>query len=189
VASRPAATERHSSQDHHPAPDPSTGTLLLHAFQAFERKLFERFRERGQVGLRPKHGAVIANLDAAGTRPSVLAARAGMTRPAMGELIDELEEKGYVRRVPDPSDRRSKLIVPTSLALVRQELAAEIMSELEATYRALLGATAYRDLRRSLTTLVAMTGSGSEVAQPPPRAADALRARGARGRTTTKARH
>jgi hypothetical protein len=68
-----------------------TGTLLLHAFQGFERALFARYAERGEDALRPKHGAVIANIDPEGTRPSVLADRAGMTRPAMGELIDELE--------------------------------------------------------------------------------------------------
>jgi DNA-binding MarR family transcriptional regulator len=175
MPSRPAATEQRTSQDHRPAPKPSTGTLLLHAYQAFERRLFERFQDRGQVGLRPKHGAVIANLDADGTRPSVLAARAGMTRPAMGELIDELEEKGYVTRIPDPGDRRSKLIMPTSLALVRQEVAGEIMAELEAAYRTLLGRAAYQELRRSLTTLVAMTGSGYEVAQPRPRPAGTSR--------------
>ena len=167
MPSRPAASAQRRKQPRYAAPEPSTGTLLLHAFQAFERRLFERFGERGQAGLRPKHGAVIANLDTTGTRPSVLAARAGMTRPAMGELIDELEEKGYVRRTPDPGDRRSKLIMPTPLALVRQQIASEIMDELEAGYRALLGSAAYQELRRSLATLVTVTGSGHEVAQPP----------------------
>jgi DNA-binding MarR family transcriptional regulator len=167
MPSRPAASAQRRRQRPYAAPEPSTGTLLLHAFQGFERRLFERFGERGQAGLRPKHGAVIANLDTTGTRPSVLAARAGMTRPAMGELIDELEEKGYVRRVPDPDDRRSKLIVPTPLALMRQQVAGELMDELEAGYRTLLGPAAYQELRRSLSTLVAKTGSGHEIAQPP----------------------
>src|SRR5438876_325569 len=112
-----------------------TGTLLLHAFQGFERQLFDGYRARGEVGLRPKHGAVIANIDAAGTRPSVLAARAGMTRPAMGELIDELETAGYVRRVPDPVDRRAKLIKPTAKTLSRQKLAREVNERIEAASR------------------------------------------------------
>ena len=147
--------------------DVSTGTLLLHAFQGFERLLFDGYRERGQVGLRPKHGAVIANLDTGGTRPSVLAARAGMTKPAMGELVDELEALGYVRREPDPSDRRAKLVVPTDRALTRQVVARELMGEIENVYLQHLGPVAYKSLRRRLTELVAMTGSGSEIAQPP----------------------
>jgi DNA-binding MarR family transcriptional regulator len=150
-----------------PPPPVSTGTLLLHAFQGFQRLLFDGYRARGQVDLRPKHGAVIANLDAEGTRPSVLAARAGITKPAMGELIDEMEAIGYVRRVPDPSDRRAKLVVPTDRALARQVVARELMTEIEAVYLDHLGPSAYLSLRRRLTELIALTGSGSEVAQPP----------------------
>jgi DNA-binding MarR family transcriptional regulator len=145
-----------------------TGTLLLHAFQGFERELFDGYRARGEVGLRPKHGAVIANIDAEGTRPSVLASRAGMTRPAMGELIDELETGGYVRRVPDPLDRRAKLIKPTAKTRSRQKLAREVNAKIEASYRERLGDRAYRDLRRMLNELVEMTASGAEVIQPPP---------------------
>jgi hypothetical protein len=47
-----------------------TGTLMLHAFQGFERWLFEGYRRRGEEGLRPKHGAVIANIDAEGHGPA-----------------------------------------------------------------------------------------------------------------------
>jgi DNA-binding MarR family transcriptional regulator len=150
-----------------PSADVSTGTLLLHAFQGFQRRLFDGYRQRGQTGLRPKHGAVIANLDPEGTRPSVLAARAGMTKPAMGELIDELEALGYVRRAPDPSDRRAKLVVPTRRALARQAVAGELMEEIEQVYLDHLGPTGYKSLRRRLAELVTLTGSGSEIAQPP----------------------
>lgn len=147
--------------------DVFTGTLLLHAFQGFERRLFDGYRERGEAGLRPKHGAVIANIDKAGTRPSVLAARAGMTRPAMGELIDELEAAGYVERVPDPNDRRAKLIKPTTKTLARQKLARDVNAEIEDTYRVRLGQSRYSQLRRALADLVALTASGAEVVQPP----------------------
>jgi DNA-binding MarR family transcriptional regulator len=153
------------SQD--PAADVFTGTLLLHAFQGFERWLFEGYRQRGEEGLRPKHGAVIANIDRTGTRPSVLADRAGMTRPAMGELIDELEAAGYVERVADPDDRRAKLIKPTPKTLARQRLAREVNAEIEAAYIKRLGDARYRQLRRALADLVDLSGSGAEVVQPP----------------------
>ncbi len=151
-----------------PAPETSTGTLLLHAFQGYERWLFDGYRQRGEKGLRRKHGAVIANIDRLGTRSSVLADRAGMSRQAMGELIDELEELGYVERIPDPEDRRAKLIKPTGKTLKRQRLAREVNDEIEAAYLERLGPDPYRQLRRTLTQLVQLTGSGAEVAQPPP---------------------
>jgi DNA-binding MarR family transcriptional regulator len=147
--------------------DVSTGTLLLHAFQGYQRWLFAGYQERGESGLRPKHGAVIANIDAQGTRPSVLAERAGMTRPAMGELIDELEGLGYVDRVPDPEDRRAKLIKPTAKTLARQRLAREVSGEIEAAYATRLGQQRHRQLRRALLDLIELSGTGSEVAQPP----------------------
>jgi DNA-binding MarR family transcriptional regulator len=149
------------------SPDVFTGTLLLHAFQGFERWLFEGYQERGEEGLRPKHGAVIANIDTHGTRPSVLAERAGMTRPAMGELIDELEAAGYVERVADPEDRRAKLIKPTRKTLARQRLARDVNAEIEAAYVKKMGERRYKQLRRMLAELVELTASGSEVVQPP----------------------
>jgi DNA-binding MarR family transcriptional regulator len=154
---------------HDPPSEVFTGTLFLHAFQGFERRLFELYGEHGEVALRPKHGAVIANIDKAGTRPSVLAARAGMTRPAMGELIDELEDLGYVARIPDPEDRRAKLITPTGKTVARQKLARQVNAEIEVAYRARLGDNRYRALRRALAELVALTASGDEVTQPPDR--------------------
>jgi len=147
--------------------DVFTGTLLLHAFQGFERTLFDGYQQRREDGLRRKHGAVIANIDPGGTRPSVLAARAGMTRPAMGELIDELEAAGYVERVPDPDDRRAKLIKPTRKALARQRLAREVNAEIEAAYVKRLGRDRYHRLREALAELVDLTGSGAEIGQPP----------------------
>ncbi|TML14345.1 MAG: winged helix-turn-helix transcriptional regulator [Actinobacteria bacterium] len=146
----------------------ATGTLLLHVFQSFERALFDRLAKRGHAGLRPKHGAVLANVDASGTRGSVLARRAGMTQPAMGELVDELEAKGYVRRVPDPADRRAKLVVPTARALARQRIVVQVVDAIEREYRDLLGSVAYESLRAALMRLVEATGSGYEVRQPRP---------------------
>ncbi|HYQ82372.1 MAG TPA: helix-turn-helix domain-containing protein, partial [Anaeromyxobacteraceae bacterium] len=74
------------------------GTLLLVAYRRFEAELFAALHRAGHVELRPKHGRVLANVDRGGTRATELAARAGMTKPAMGELVDELQALGYVRR-------------------------------------------------------------------------------------------
>ena len=41
-----------------------------------------------------------------GMNPSDLANKLGYTRPRMTRILDSLEAKGYVRRVPDENDRR-----------------------------------------------------------------------------------
>ncbi|MFB7577271.1 MarR family winged helix-turn-helix transcriptional regulator [Streptomyces sp. NPDC056165] len=44
--------------------------------------------------------------------PGELAARTGLTTGPTTRLIDRLEQAGYVRRVPDPGDRRKVIVEP-----------------------------------------------------------------------------
>lgn len=132
---------------------PYTQSLLLYAYQSSAGALVQALRKSGHSAIKPKHGAVLANIDADGTRPSVLAERAGIGKAAMGELIDELERLGYVRRSHDPSDRRAKLIVPTSAALAVTQTVHDFNRGLEHHYRELLGDQAYQSLRSSLQAI------------------------------------
>jgi len=129
---------------------PYTQSLLLYAYQASARSLVAALREAGHDGIRPKHGAVFANVDIGGTRASLLAERAGIGKPAMGEMVDELERLGYVRRVPDPGDRRAKLVVPTEAAKAVTDTVHRFNRALEAEYRGKLGDGAYEALRAAL---------------------------------------
>jgi len=56
---------------------------------------------------KPAHSAVFAQIAPDGSRLTDLARRANMSPQAMGELVDELEQLGYVVRRPDPTDRRT----------------------------------------------------------------------------------
>jgi DNA-binding MarR family transcriptional regulator len=57
--------------------------------------------------LRPAHLRVfrVGSLDA--VRVTELAARSGMTKQSMHELVGHLERHGYLRREPDPADTRA----------------------------------------------------------------------------------
>jgi DNA-binding MarR family transcriptional regulator len=133
--------------------DAYTQSLLLFAYQRSARALTAALRAGGHPAIRPKHGAVFANLELAGSRSTDLAERAGIGKAAMGELIDELEHLGYVERRPDPEDRRAKLVVPTAAALDVTRLVHGFNRRLEARYRRRLGAAAYESLRASLLEL------------------------------------
>jgi DNA-binding MarR family transcriptional regulator len=132
---------------------PYTQSLLLYAYQASASALTEALQARGHKAIRPKHGAVFANIDRSGTRPSILAERAGIGKAAMGELIDELEKLGYVRREADPSDRRAKLVVATDAALEVTDIVHEFNRHMEAQYREVVGEEAYRTLRAALRAI------------------------------------
>jgi DNA-binding MarR family transcriptional regulator len=71
-------------------------------------------RDEGRPALRAAHTQVFENLDPDGTRLTTLAERAQMSHQAMGEMVDALVRHGYLERVPDPADRRARLIRRTA---------------------------------------------------------------------------
>jgi DNA-binding MarR family transcriptional regulator len=124
--------------------------LLLRATRALSDRITNEMYKRGHKQLRSAHSALLANLDIEGTCLTELAERAGMTKQAMGELLIDLEHKGYVERRPDPIDRRAKRIYFTEMG--RQGLldAWTIMQEVEAEFQAVLGVQGFQLLRTAL---------------------------------------
>jgi DNA-binding MarR family transcriptional regulator len=127
--------------------------LLREPFRAGTERLHRRFAERGHPDIRPPHGNVMQFLDDGGTRVSVLAERAQMTKQSMAELVAHLERLGYVERVPDPSDRRAKLVRPTPRGKQLYAIARDVVAEIEADWTRMLGKTKMRQLRELLEEL------------------------------------
>ena len=78
-----------------------------------DRRLMERLVARGHPEVRSAHGNVFQYLDDEGTRVSLLAERAQVSKQAMAQLVAHLEAHGYVERVADPADGRAKLVRAT----------------------------------------------------------------------------
>jgi DNA-binding MarR family transcriptional regulator len=86
-------------------------SMLLAAHRALAEVLAASMAERGYGDVRPGHGALFLHIDRrSGTRLGELASRAGVTKQSMMQVVDDLEARGYVRRVPDPADARAKLV-------------------------------------------------------------------------------
>jgi DNA-binding MarR family transcriptional regulator len=107
----------------------------------------------GHGAIRGAHGAVLEHLDPAGSTVSALAERAGMTKQAMADLVVYLEGHGYVRRVPDPGDRRAKLVQPTDQGQEVMAIALSLAPELEKRLIKELGRSRWRQLRDDLRTI------------------------------------
>ncbi len=77
-----------------------------------------------------------------------------MTKQAMGKLVDELEEIGYVERLPDPEDGRAKIVrfSRAGRALLRDS--GEIVDSIWNEYAELLGEQRLARLRDSLVLLL-----------------------------------
>jgi DNA-binding MarR family transcriptional regulator len=130
--------------------------LLREPFRAGTEVLHRRFAERGHPEVRPPHGNVMQFLDDDGTRVSVLAERAQMTKQSMAELVAHLEQLGYVERVLDPSDRRAKLVRATPRGKQLYAIAREVVAEIEAEWTRRLGKAKMRQLRELLEELNAV---------------------------------
>ncbi|MGY1622450.1 MarR family winged helix-turn-helix transcriptional regulator [Geodermatophilus sp. SYSU D00965] len=129
------------------------GVLLREAFVAVNDLVLAHLAECGHAAVRPAHGAVFQYLDDAGTTVSVLAERAQMTKQAMAELVAHLERHGYVTRVPDPADRRAKLVLPTERGREVVTIAQSLVPELEERVTGALGAERVHALRDDLEAI------------------------------------
>lgn len=127
--------------------------LLREPFRAGTELLHRRFAERGHPEIRPPHGNVMQFLDDDGTRVSLLAERAQITKQSMAELVVHLERLGYVERVPDPSDRRAKLVKATPRGKQLYAIARDVVAEIEAEWTKRLGKAKMRQLRELLEEL------------------------------------
>lgn len=103
---------------------------------------------------KPAHSAVFAQIAPDGSRLTELAQRANMSPQAMGELVDELEQLGYVVRRPDPTDRRAKLIVLTTKGQACIAAGVATIDGIEQQLTARLGDRGHRQLRGLLTKLL-----------------------------------
>jgi DNA-binding MarR family transcriptional regulator len=127
--------------------------LLREAFVALNDLVFIRLAERGHSVVRPPHAAVLQYLDDTGTTVSLLAERAQMTKQSMAELVGHLEAHGYVTRVPDLTDKRAKLVLPTERGQDVIDIAQQFAPELEARITRVLGTERVRALREDLDTI------------------------------------
>lgn len=115
--------------------------------------MFAGLARRGYGDLREGHQAVFIHIEDEGSTLTELAARANISKQAMHELVNDLEARGYVERVPSPADRRSKLIRTTDKGERTIEAAWDAIAEIEREWTAILGADAMTSLRASLQRL------------------------------------
>lgn len=127
--------------------------LLREPLMAVNDHIHTRLCEEGHDEVRAAHGVVFQFLDDEGTHVSTLAQRAQMTKQSMAELVAHLERHGYVERIPDPADRRAKLVRVTPRGREAIPLAREAIAEIEARWSEALGERDMKRLRALLERL------------------------------------
>ncbi len=100
---------------------------------------------------------VFARVGPDGTRLTDLAAHPQVTKQTAGHFVDELGTKGYLVRVPDPSDGRARLVQFGTRGLAAAAAAIAAEAAVEAQWRDHLGPDAINYLGDALRALLQIT--------------------------------
>ena len=122
--------------------------LLGYVFDDIRRELTQTLPDRS--GLRPSQLRLLSLTPANGMRVTDLAERVGMTKQALGEFANDLEERGLLESVRDPADRRVRILRPTQQGRRAVSAGELVITELEAQWRERLGAAKWEQFRSLL---------------------------------------
>ena len=126
------------------------GRLLGHAARRFDARVLylmahnvdvplalSNLAARAQIGA--AHIQITRHLALQGSRLTELAERAGMTKQAMGDLVDQCAAWGLLVREPDPQDARARQLRFTPTGLAWLQAFKEAVAQAEAEFRAEIG--------------------------------------------------
>ena len=126
------------------------GRLLGHALRRFDERVLVLMASDIDVPLALSNLAARAQVSAAhihitrhlaigGSRLTELAASAGMSKQAMGELVDQCEAWGLVLRQSDPHDKRARQVGFTASGLLWLQAFRRAVARAEAEFRHAVG--------------------------------------------------
>jgi DNA-binding MarR family transcriptional regulator len=127
--------------------------MLLEAFRAVDAQVDAALEARGASNLSPRHATALLLIDRSGVRLTDLAVRAGITKQAMMQVVNDLDRLRLVERSPDPNDARAKIVKLTARGERERAPAATGGRSTEQKLRRRLGADRYEALKGDLETL------------------------------------
>lgn len=126
--------------------------LLSRAHARAQGILFAGFAE---AGVRGYHYRLMAALDQYGPSSQAdLGRRTGIDRSDVVTALNELDEWGWTRRDPDPSDRRRNVVVITEVGVAWLEELDEVVAAAQKAVLAPLTKPEQAQLLRILTKLI-----------------------------------
>jgi DNA-binding MarR family transcriptional regulator len=135
--------------------------LMTQVKEAALHKMRDRLAEEGYGDIREGYGCVFGFIDIDhGSRLTDLAERSGLTKQAVGEVIPELEQLGYVTREPDPRDRRAKIIKLTPKGRDACLTGRRLFAEIEREWAEELGEELLAGLREAAERIAAAEREG-----------------------------
>ena len=133
------------------------GVALFIPYRYMEDRIFRAIQDAGFDDWTLAQVRVFQRIAPDGSRLTDLADQAQMSKQSAGVLVDQLERLGYVRRVPDPTDGRARLIVIEKRGRRAAEVAAATSAEILAEWTAYLGTRNFTLLHQILDQLREIT--------------------------------
>ena len=137
------------------------GALMFAARDRSVQVKLAVLREQGHAIMTDAQLALFHNLDRGGTRLTVIAERAGLTKSSISELVERSVAMGLVERVPDLHDGRAKRICYTPPGLAFLGVLDTAITVADDDFVATVGPVA---MRRTVATLIQYTGSDGPAA-------------------------
>ena len=129
------------------------GALLRVPWEAVQEHMLQRLHENGFSDFDASYLIVVQYPGPQGERPSDLAARLRMSKQALNHLLGQLEHRGYLERLPDPEDKRSKRIALTPRGTRAGIVIRQAVGEMEEAWKQQLGPKRFAQLRALLQEL------------------------------------
>lgn len=134
------------------AKNASVAQLLFKAARLWNEAAVARLQADQPVRL--AHTRLFPHIGLTPTRASDIAERAGISKQAVSKTLGELEALGVVERIPDPSDRRARLVRFTPAGVRALLHGLSTLQTMEMELRAQLGDEGLDALRDHLPALI-----------------------------------
>lgn len=128
--------------------------LMGLAFRNFIDDLQSKIALAGFEDIRPGHGFAFQLLSFKNASVNELAEHLGVTKQAASQMVEYLENHDYVTSLPDPKDRRIKVVALTARGWACIRKTEEILGEQERALAAELGPARVAELRGLLRQVV-----------------------------------
>jgi DNA-binding MarR family transcriptional regulator len=126
---------------------------IISAALALNERLISHCAAAGHTGLKAAFNFVLSHCNGDGSRSVDIAKNCGITPQAAGQTVNELERLGYMKRKPDPEDKRAKRLVLTAKGKKLMADAQRFAVDLDAELAAVVGAAALDEFKRSSALL------------------------------------
>ncbi|MET9358174.1 MarR family transcriptional regulator [Streptomyces sp. NPDC006617] len=133
------------------------GVSLFIPYRYTEDRLFRALQDAGFDDWTLAQCRVFQRIAPNGSRLKDLANQAQMTKQSASVMVDQLEDLGYVRRIPDPTDGRARLIVIEQRGRRAVEVAMATLDEIYGEWKTYLGTRNFTLLHQILDQLREIT--------------------------------